>query len=170
MQHIAPLILDLTIMLGVAGIVVILFQRIHQPVVLGYLVAGMIIGPYTPPSGLITELADVKVLSELGIIFFLFSLGLEFSFHKLMKVGFSALATGLFDVSVMMLLGYTAGSFLGWSYTDRIFLGAAIAISSTTIIFKAINELGLKQKRFAEVIFGVLIVEDLLAILLLVAL
>src|ERR1700735_309797 len=133
MEHIAPLILDLTIMLSVAGIVVLLFQRIRQPVVLGYLVAGMIIGPYTPPSGFVTDLHNIKILSELGVIFLMFSLGLEFSFHKLMKVGFSALTTGLFDVSMMVLLGYTAGALIGWQYTDRLFLGAAIAISSTTI-------------------------------------
>lgn len=100
----------------------------------------------------------------------MFSLGLEFSFHKLTKVGFSALITGVIDVSMMVILGYFAGEWLGWNYHDRLFLGAAIAISSTTIIIKATSELNLKTKRFAEVIFGVLIVEDLLAILLLVGL
>lgn len=170
MNELAPLIHDLAIMLGVAGIVVILFQRIHQPVVLGYLVAGMIVGPYTTSHNLITDVDNIKILSELGVIFLMFSLGLEFSFHKLTRVGFSALITGLIDVSLMMFLGYLAASYLGWSYNDRLFLGAALAISSTTIIFKAMTELGLKTKRFTEVIFGVLIVEDLLAILLLVAL
>lgn len=170
MHELAPLISDLAIMLMVAGIVVLIFQRIHQPVVLGYLVAGMIIGPYTPPYGLITDEANIKIISELGVIFLMFSLGLEFSFHKLTKVGFSALITGVIDVGMMIILGYFAGAWLGWSHHDRLFLGAAIAISSTTIIVKAINELNLKTKRFSEVIFGVLIVEDLLAILLLVAL
>lgn len=170
MHDLAPLISDLAIMLMVAGIVVLLFQRIHQPVVLGYLVAGMIIGPYTPPYGFITDEINIKILSELGVIFLMFSLGLEFSFHKLTKVGFSALITGVIDVSMMVLLGYFAGAWLGWDYHDRLFLGAAVAISSTTIIVKAINELNLKHKRFAEIIFGVLIVEDLLAILLLVGL
>lgn len=170
MHELAPLISDLAIMLMVAGIVVLLFQRIKQPVVLGYLVAGMIIGPYTPPYGLITDEANIKILSELGVIFLMFSLGLEFSFHKLTKVGFSALITGVIDVSVMVMLGYFAGAWLGWDYHDRLFLGAAVAISSTTIIIKAVSELDLKSKRFAEVVFGVLIVEDLLAILLLVGL
>lgn len=170
MHDLAPLISDLAIMLMVAGIVVLLFQRIHQPVVLGYLVAGMIIGPYTPPYGFITDEINIKIISELGVIFLMFSLGLEFSFHKLTKVGFSALITGVIDVSIMVLLGYFAGAWLGWDYHDRLFLGAAVAISSTTIIVKAINELNLKTKRFAEVVFGVLIVEDLLAILLLVGL
>ena len=170
MHDLAPLISDLAIMLMVAGIVVLLFQRIQQPVVLGYLVAGMIIGPYTPPYGLITDEANIKIISELGVIFLMFSLGLEFSFHKLTKVGFSALITGVIDVSIMVLLGYFAGAWLGWDYHDRLFLGAAVAISSTTIIVKAVNELNLRTKRFAEVVFGVLIVEDLLAILLLVGL
>ena len=169
MHELAPLISDLTIMLGVAAIVVLLFQRIKQPVVLGYLVAGMLIGPYLT-GGFVTDITNIKILSELGVIFLMFSLGLEFSFQKLTKVGFSAVITGIFDVSVMVVLGYTAAVLMGWDYNDRLFLGAALAISSTTIIFKAVNELGLKSKRFAEVIFGVLIVEDLLAILLLVAL
>lgn len=170
MNELAPLIYDLAIMLSVAGLVVILFQRLKQPVVLGYLVAGMIIGPYTPPHGLITDVSNIKILSELGVIFLMFSLGLEFSFHKLTKVGFSAVITGLIDVSMMVVFGYAAGRFMGWDTNTCIFLGATLAISSTTIIFKAVGELGLKTKRFAEVIFGVLIVEDLLAILLLVAL
>ncbi|VVC75823.1 Inner membrane protein YbaL [Aquicella siphonis] len=170
MHDLAPLIHDLAIMLGVAGFVVLLFQRIHQPVVLGYLVAGMLVGPFTTSHRFITDVTNIKILSELGVIFLMFSLGLEFSFHKLTKVGFSALITGLFDVTLMILVGYGAGAVLGWSHNDRLFLGAALAISSTTIIFKAVNELGLKTKRFAEVIFGVLIVEDLLAILILVGL
>ena len=170
MHELAPLISDLAIMLMVAGIVVLLFQRIQQPVVLGYLAAGMIIGPYTPPYGFITDETNIKIISELGVIFLMFSLGLEFSFHKLTRVGFSALITGIIDVSVMLLIGYYAGAWLGWGYHDRLFLGAVVAISSTTIIVKAINELNLKTKRFAEVVYGVLIVEDLLAILLLVGL
>src|SRR4051812_23208131 len=104
MGHLAPLIYDLTIMLGIAGIVTLVFQRIRQPVVLGYLVAGMIIGPYTPPYQFVTDIANIKILSELGVIFLMFSLGLEFSFHKLTRVGFSALITGLFDVSIMIFL------------------------------------------------------------------
>lgn len=170
MHELAPLISDLAIMLMVAGIVVLLFQRIHQPVVLGYLAAGMLIGPYTPPYGLISDVANIKIISELGVIFLMFSLGLEFSFHKLTRVGLSALLTGIFDVSMMVLLGYVAGGWLGWDDHDRLFLGAAVAISSTTIIIKAVSELNLKTKRFAEIVFGVLIVEDLLAILLLVGL
>ncbi len=117
-----------------------------------------------------TDTANIKIISELGVIFLMFSLGLEFSFHKLTKVGFSAVITGLIDVSVMVVLGYFAGQWLGWDYHTCLFLGAAVSISSTTIIIKAVDELNLKTKRFAEVVFGVLVVEDLFAILLLVAL
>lgn len=170
MHELAPLVYDLAIMLGLAGIVTVLFQRIHQPVVLGYLVAGMIIGPHTPPYAFVSDVSNIQTLSELGVIFLMFSLGLEFSFQKLIKVGFSASVTGIVEVVLMVAIGYCAGLVMGWSYYDSLFLGAALSISSTTIIIKAIDELGLKTKRFAELIFGVLIVEDLLAILLLVAL
>ncbi len=170
MHALAPLIYDLTLMLGIAGIVVLLFQRIHQPVVLGYLVAGVILGPYTPPYLLIKDIANIKILSELGVIFLMFYLGLEFSFQKLTRVGFSASVIGLIEVLLMFAIGYVTGILLGWSYYDSLFLGAALSISSTTIIIKAIDELKLKTRRFAELIFGVLIVEDLLAILLLAAL
>jgi CPA2 family monovalent cation:H+ antiporter-2 len=170
MHGLSPLIQDLAIMLGIASIVTLLFQRIHQPVVLGYLVAGMIIGPYTPPHILISSVDEVKVLSELGVIFLMFSLGLDFSFHKLTRVGFSASLTGVIEVSLMVIIGYLTGLMLGWPVHERLFLGAALAISSTTIIIKALDELRLKTKRFAEFIFGILIIEDLLAILLLVAL
>lgn len=170
MHALAPLIYDLALMLGIAGIVVLLFQRIHQPVVLGYLVAGMILGPYTPPHNLITDEPNIKILSELGVIFLMFSLGLEFSFHKLTRVGLSALITGIMNVFFMFGIGFIAGHLLNWSFNDTLFLGAALSISSTTIIIKAIDELGLKSKRFAEFIFGILIVEDLVAIILLVGL
>ena len=170
MHTLPDLLQDLAIMLGVAGLVVLLFQKTRQPLVLGYLVAGMLIGPYLTPLKLITDLDNIKTLSELGVIFLMFSLGLEFSFQKLTKLGAASLVTGVFDVLLMLALGYSAGLILGWNFENCLFLGASIAISSTTIIVKTINELNIKTKRFAEVIFGVLIVEDLMAILLLVAL
>ena len=170
MHGLAPLIKDLTIILGVAGLVTLLFHKIRQPVVLGYLIAGMIVGPFTPPHALISDSANIKVLAELGVIFLMFLLGLDFSFHKLKRVGFSASVTGLVEVLLMLGIGFITGQAIGWSFENSIFLGAALAISSTTIIIKALEGLNLKQKRFAELIFGVLIVEDLLAILLLVAL
>ena len=170
MHELAPLIKDLAIILGIAGIVAILFQKIRQPVVLGYLAAGMFLGPYTPPYALVSDLPYIKILSELGVIFLMFSLGLEFSFNKLKRVGFSASISGLIEVLGMLLLGLATGILLGWSFLDSLFLGAALSISSTTIIIKAIEELNLKRKHFAEVVFGILIIEDLIAILLLVIL
>lgn len=170
MHDLAPLVYDLMLMLGCAGIVTLLFQRIHQPVVLGYLVAGIIVGPYTPPHALVNDIPNIQILSQLGVIFLMFALGLEFSFQKLTRVGLSALFTGFTEVIFMIIIGFYAGRLLGWGFYDALFLGAALSISSTTIIIKAIEELNLKTKRFAELIFGVLVVEDLLAILLLVGL
>lgn len=170
MHELAPLIYDLAIMLGIAGVAVVLCQRIHQPVVLGYLIAGIVIGPYTPPYQLVKDIPNIQVISILGVIFLMFTLGLEFSFKKLTQVGLAALAIGAVEVILMVLIGYAAGKFLGWTYFDSLFLGAALSISSTTIIIKAIDELELKSERFASLIFAVLIVEDLIAVLLLVAL
>ena len=149
----APLIRDLAVILGVAGLVSLVFQKIRQPVVLGYLIAGMIIGPYTPPHELVSDIPNLQTLSELGVIFLMFSLGLEFSFHKLKRVGFSASATGLAEVFFMLVLGLATGSLIGWPFHDSLFLGAALAISSTTIIIKALEELNLKRRRFAELVF-----------------
>lgn len=170
MHEITPLIQDLAVILGIAGIVTLLCRRIHQPVVLGYLIAGMIIGPYTPPHSLIEDIPNVKTLSELGVIFLMFSLGLEFSFHKLKRVGLSASLAGIIEVIGMMALGMFIGEYLRWPFFDSLFLGAALAVSSTTIIIKALEELHLKKHSFAELIFGILIIEDLLAMLLLVGL
>lgn len=170
MHELAPLIKDLAIILGIAGIVILLFQKIRQPIVLGYLLAGVIVGPYTPPHNLVSDIPNIKILSELGVIFLMFSLGLEFSFHKLKRVGFSAGITGLIETVFMLLVGLAAGRLLNWSFYDSLFLGAALAISSTTIIIKALDELKLKTRRFAEIVFGILVVEDLLAILLMVSL
>ncbi|MBY0544378.1 MAG: cation:proton antiporter [Gammaproteobacteria bacterium] len=170
MYELAPLIKDLAVVLGIASLVTLLFQKIHQPVVLGYLIAGLIIGPYTPPAILITDQASIQTLSQLGVIFLMFSLGLEFSFHKLKRVGVSAVITGLIEVILVFSIGLLMGIFIGWSFENSLFLGAGLAISSTTIIIKALEELNLKHKRFAELVFGILIVEDLLAILILVGL
>ncbi len=170
MQPLAPLIKDLAVILGVASLVTLLFQKIRQPVVLGYLLSGIIVGPHVPPYDLVTDVPSLHTLSELGVIFLMFSLGLDFSFHKLKRVGTPAIITGLFEVVIVLLIGFLLGKILGWSIYDCIFLGAALSISSTTIIIKAMEELGLKSKYFAELVFGVLIVEDLLAILLLAGL
>jgi len=169
-MHLAPLIQDLAVILGVAAFVTFFFRLIKQPVVLGYIVAGIIVGPYTPPVFSVVDGESVKVWAELGVIFLMFALGLEFSFRRLVKVGLSAGVTATIQIVTMIVLGYWAARVFGWSSMDGIFLGCMIAISSTTIIIKAFEELGLKKKRFAELVFGVLIVEDLAAIVMLVAL
>jgi CPA2 family monovalent cation:H+ antiporter-2 len=170
MQPLAPLIKDLAVILGVASLVTLLFQKIRQPVVLGYLLSGIIVGPHIPPYDLVNDVPSLHTLSELGVIFLMFSLGLDFSFHKLKRVGTPAIISGLFEVLAVLLIGIVLGKILGWPIYDCIFLGAALSISSTTIIIKAMEELGLKNKHFAELVFGILIVEDLLAILLLAGL
>jgi CPA2 family monovalent cation:H+ antiporter-2 len=132
--------------------------------VLGYIVAGMIAWPHTPPYALVTDRETIELLSELGAIFLLFSLGMEFNLKKLWSVGATAFIAALTEIVLMTWLGYEIGRAFSWSQMDSIFLGAMLSISSTTIIIKALNELGFKQERFAQLIFGVLIVEDILAI------
>lgn len=170
MQALAPLIKDLAVILGVASLVTLLFQKIKQPVVLGYILSGLLVGPYTPPYHLVSDVPSLRTLSELGVIFLMFSLGLDFSFHKLKRVGMPAIITGLLEVIFVLAIGIALGKALGWPTYDCIFLGAALSISSTTIIIKAMEELGFNHKPFAELVFGILIVEDLLAILLLAGL
>jgi CPA2 family monovalent cation:H+ antiporter-2 len=169
-MHLAPLIQDLAVILGVAALVTFFFRLIKQPVVLGYIVAGIIVGPYTPDFFSVVDTESVKVWAELGVILLMFALGLEFSFRRLAKVGISAGMTAVIQILTMIILGNLTSKVLGWSSMDGIFLGCMIAVSSTTIIIKALEELGLKTKRFAELVFGILIVEDLAAIIMLVAL
>jgi CPA2 family monovalent cation:H+ antiporter-2 len=169
-MHLAPLIRDLAIILGVAGLMTLLFHKIRQPVVLGYIIAGIVIGPHTPPFKIITDIPSIQTWAELGVIFLMFTLGLEFSFRKLAKVGGAATLTASAEVLFFLPVGYVVGRALGWTSMDSLFLGAMLSISSTTIIIKALDELKLKNRRFAELIFGALIVEDLFAILLLVLL
>ncbi len=155
---------DLAVIMLIAGVVTVLFHRLKQPVVLGYIVAGIIIGPYTPPAGLIADQATVRILAELGVIFLLLSLGLEFSWRKLKRVGAAALVAAVAEIILMVWIGYEIGRYFGWSSIDALFLGGILAISSTTIIIKALEELGLKGERFAQLAFGILIVEDILAV------
>lgn len=169
-MHLPVLIQDLAVILGVAAIVTLIFRRIRQPVVLGYVAAGIIVGPYTPPIISVVDLTGIAIWADLGVIFLMFALGLEFSFRRLVKVGHSALTTAVFQITTMFIAGFWLARLLGWTSIEGIFLGAMLSISSTTIIIKSLEELGLKRKRFAELVFGVLIVEDLAAILMLVAL
>lgn len=170
MAHVPQLIIDLALILGAAGITTLIFKKLKQPLVLGYILAGLLVGPNFSLFPTITDLETIRIWAEIGVIFLLFGLGLEFSFKKLVKVGGSASVTGLVEISAMLLLGYATGQWLGWSGMDSLFLGGIIAISSTTIIIRAFDELGLKTQQFAGIVFGILVIEDLVAILLLVLL
>ena len=163
-MHAISFIQDLAVIMLVAGVVTILFHRFKQPVVLGYIVAGFIIGPHTPPFGLIHDEETIKTLAELGVIFLMFCLGLEFSLRKLFKVGATAFIAAFMEITLMIWIGYEIGRWFDWNTLDSLFLGAILAISSTTIIVKALNDLKMKNERFAQLIFGVLIVEDILGI------
>ncbi|MEG1608199.1 MAG: cation:proton antiporter [Mucinivorans sp.] len=167
---IPPLIIDLALILGLAALTTILFRWMKQPVVLGYILAGYLASSQFELLPTVQDEADIKILAELGIIFLLFGLGLEFSFKKLLKVGGSALITALVIVLGMMMLGYSTGQVMGWSTTDSVFLGGMLSMSSTTIIIKAFNDLGLRSHKFTTVVFGVLVVEDLFAVILMVVL
>ncbi|MDI2592861.1 cation:proton antiporter [Pseudomonas sp. 681] len=163
-MHAISFIQDLAVIMLVAGVVTVLFHRFRQPVVLGYIVAGFIIGPHTPPFGLIHDEQTIKTLAELGVIFLMFCLGLEFSLRKLFKVGATAFIAAFLEIVLMIWIGYEIGRWFDWNTMDSLFLGAILAISSTTIIVKALNDLKMKNERFAQLIFGVLIVEDILGI------
>lgn len=169
-HHLYPLIGDLGLILMTAGLAVLLFKKIRQPLVLGYIIAGFLAGPYFHFFPTVKDIHNVEVWAEIGVIFLLFSLGLEFSFKKLIRVGGSASITALVQISSMIGLGYLTGQLLGWSQMDSIFLGAILSISSTTIIIRAFEEIGVKTQKFAGIVFGALIVEDIVAILLMVLL
>lgn len=170
MIHLPVLITDLALILAAAGVTTLLFKQIKQPLVLGYILAGFLVGPHTLYLPTVTDNESIHIWAEIGVVFLLFSLGLEFSFKKLVKVGGSASITAVVEVLFMLLTGYLAGMAMGWSSMDCIFLGGILSVSSTTIIIRAFEELGIKHKKFAGLVFGVLIVEDLVAILLLVLL
>ena len=170
MSHLPTLIQDLALILAIAGVTTLLFKKLKQPVVLGYILAGIMVGPNFSLLPSISDLEGVKVWADIGVIFLLFSLGLEFSFKKLINIGGTAGVTGIFEVICMVGLGFLAGKLMGWSSMDCIFLGGIIAISSTTIIIRSFDELGVKTKKFAGVVLGVLVVEDLVAVLLMVLL
>lgn len=165
-----PLFLDLAIILVTAGVITVIFKWLKQPLVLGYLVAGFFIGPYFPWFPAITDDANIHVWSDIGIVFLMFALGLEFSIKKLKKVGSTGAITALTELLLMFTIGNTVGHLLSWSQMDCIFLGCMLSISSTTIIIKSFDDLKLKQQKFTGTVTAVLVVEDLIAVLLLVVL
>src|SRR5580692_602078 len=161
------LLSDLAVVMIVAGITTIVFHRLRQPVALGYIVAGVIIGPHTPPFSLVRNEDVIRALGQLGIVLLMFSLGLEFSLRKLTRVGMSAFGAAALEIALMIWIGYELGRAFGWTTMDSVFLGAMLSISSTTIIVKALAELNKLKDGFASIIFGILIIEDILAIMLL---
>ncbi len=168
MLHLPVLIADLGLILAAAGVTTLVFKRIKQPLVLGYILAGLLVGPHIKIIPTVSDYKSITIWGEIGVIFLLFSLGLEFSFKKLVKVGGSASITAVVKVLFIILAGFLIGKAMGWANMDSIFLGGIISISSTMIAVKAFEELNIKHKKFAGLVFGVLIVEDLVAILLLV--
>lgn len=170
MLHLPDIIRDLGIILAAGAVVTLLCKALRQPVVLGYLIAGFLVSRHVPFFPTVRDEASVKIWAEAGVIFLLFGLGLEFSFKKLVQVGKSASITALFEIGFMLGLGYLVGQLFGWSSMDSLFLGGILSVSSTTIIVRAFGELGLRGRKFVSLVFGVLIVEDLVAILLLVLL
>ena len=166
----SPLITDLALILILAGIVTIVFRRLGQPLVLGYIVAGFLAGPHMPYTPTVSDTASIETWSSIGVIFLMFSLGLEFSFKKIVKMGVKPIASACLVMAFMAGMGSTAGRMLGWSDSDCLFLGGMLAMSSTTIIYKAFADLGLRTRKFAAEVLSVLIIEDLLGILLMVIL
>ena len=166
----STLISDLAVILICAGFVTILFKWLKQPVVLGYIVAGILTGPACPITPTITNPESIQVWADIGVIFLLFTLGLDFSFKKLMKVGGTAVTGAITVVTGMMFVGYGTGLALGWGHMNALFLGGMLSMSSTTIIFKAFDDMGLREQRFTGVVLGILVVEDLFAVLMMVLL
>lgn len=164
------LISDLALILVVAGIVTIVFKRLRQPLVLGYIVAGFLAGPHMPYMPTVHEVESIEVWSQIGVIFLMFTLGLEFSFKKIVKMGMKPIVAAILVMTFMIGVGSSVGRLFHWSDSDCIFLGGMLAMSSTTIIYKAFDDLGLRSKRFAAEVLSVLILEDMLGILLMVIL
>lgn len=170
MGELPHLVKDLALILVVAGIVTIVFKKLKQPLVLGYVVAGFLVSPHMPYIMSVADRADISTWGDIGVMFLLFSLGLDFSFKKILKMGALPIISTCSIVFCMMMLGIVTGHLFGWSRMDSIFLGGMLAMSSTTIIYKAFDDLGLRQQRFAGLVMSVLILEDILAIVMMVML
>jgi CPA2 family monovalent cation:H+ antiporter-2 len=157
---------DLAVIMVVAGLTSIIFHRIGQPVVLGYILAGLLIGPHTPPFALITDEATIRSIADLGVVLLMFSLGLEFSLPRLREVGIAALVATMAEVMLMLWIGYELGRWFGWRTMDALFLGSLMAISSTMLVLRSLEEAGRKHERFARLVYGILVIEDIFAIVL----
>ena len=170
MSEIPALINDLAYILMSAGIVTLLFKKLKQPLVLGYIVAGFLVSPHMPYTASVVDTENVHLWADIGVMFLLFSLGLDFSFKKILKMGASPIISTITIIFCMSMLGVMVGQLFHWSRMDCIFLGGMLAMSSTTIIYKAFDDLGLRQQQFAGLVMSVLILEDILAIVMMVML
>lgn len=170
MSELPPLVKDLALILVVAGVVTLLFKKLKQPLVLGYIVAGFLVSPHMPYTMSVMDKANVQTWADIGVIFLLFSLGLDFSFKKILKMGAAPFIAAITIIFCMMFLGYAVGQVFGWSQMDCVFLAGMLAMSSTTIIYKAFDDMGIRQQHFAGLVMSVLILEDILAIVMMVML
>ena len=170
MAELPDMIEDLALILVVAGFVTLIFKKLKQPLVLGYIVAGFLVSPNMPYTASVVDMENVHLWADIGVLFLLFSLGLDFSFKKILKMGASPVISTCTIIFCMSLLGFCVGRFFGWGHMDCIFLGGMLAMSSTTIIYKAFDDLGLRQQQFAGLVMSVLILEDILAIVMMVML
>jgi len=170
MNELPNLINDLALILISAAVITLIFKKLKQPLVLGYIMAGFLVSPKMPYTLSVIDEVDIKIWADIGVIFLLFSLGLEFSFKKIVKMGAAPVIAAVTIMFCMMMLGMVVGHGFGWHRMDCIFLGGMVAMSSTTIIYKAFDDMGLRQQRFAGLVMSVLILEDILAIVLMVML
>ena len=170
MAELPDMIEDLALILVVAGVVTLIFKRLKQPLVLGYIVAGFLVSPNMPYTASVADMENVHLWADIGVMFLLFSLGLDFSFKKILKMGVSPVISTCTIIFCMSMLGFCVGRLFGWEQMDCIFLGGMLAMSSTTIIYKAFDDLGLRQQQFAGLVMSVLILEDILAIVMMVML
>ena len=170
MAELPTMIQDLALILVVAGIVTLVFKRLKQPLVLGYIMAGFLVSPHMPYTASVADTANTQLWADIGVMFLLFSLGLDFSFKKILKMGASPIISAITIIFSMSMLGVCVGHIFGWPKMDCIFLGGMLAMSSTTIIYKAFDDLGLRQQQFTGLVMSVLILEDILAIVMMVML
>ena len=170
MATLPPLISDLGLILIWAAIMTVVFKKLKQPLVLGYIVAGFLASPHIHITPSVIDMESIHTWSQIGVIFLLFALGLDFSLKKLLKVGGSVVISSCTIIFCMICIGILVGWSFGWKRMDCLYLGGMLAMSSTTIIYKAFDDLGLRQKKFAGIVLGILILEDILAIILMVLL
>ncbi|MCW4000453.1 MAG: cation:proton antiporter [Candidatus Bathyarchaeota archaeon] len=160
-------ITDLAVVMVIASVVAFIFHKLRQPLIIGYLIAGMLIGPYTPPFNLITHTEFLNVFAEIGVVLLLFTIGLEFPIRKLQTMGRVVIGVSAIEITLMLIISWAVGNFLNWGFYNTLFLGAALASSSTTIIAKVLGDMGKLQEISSTIMLGILVVEDVVVVILL---